>query len=112
MALNYVNEGKAPKLPVTSGAKSGAPELVGDLAAVLLNDADDNDEAVCATEGAFDLSVTGADDAGDVAVNFGEKIYMDGGTLNKDSANGKFYGYAYGTVSSGSTATIPVKLKQ
>jgi len=112
MATNYLNEGKYPVLSVTAGAKSGDFELVGEMAAVLLNDADENDEAVCATEGAFELSVTGEDDAGDVAINQGEKVYWDGGSLNKDSANGTFYGYAFGSVAAGATETIPVKLKQ
>ena len=112
MALNYVYEGNSVKLPVSAGGVSGDPELVGDLAAVLLQDSDDSDEAVCALEGVFELSVTGADNAGDVAVSIGDKIYMDGGTLNKDGTDGTLFGYALDTVGSGSTATIPVKLKQ
>lgn len=112
MATNYVYEGKTVKLGVSSDGKSGDPEVVGNLAVVLLQDSDDSDEAVCALEGVFELSVTGADNGGDTAISVGDKIFMDGGTLNADDTDGTLFGRALGSVGSGSTATIPVKLKQ
>lgn len=114
MATNYVQEGKTVKLGVSSGAVSGDFEMVGDLATVLLDDADSSDEAVCALEGVFDLTVNGRVDAGDSAVSVGDKLYWDSGDaqINKDETNGVFMGYALGSVSSGSSATIPVRLKQ
>jgi predicted RecA/RadA family phage recombinase len=114
MATNYVQEGKAVKLGVSSGAKSGDFEMVGDLAAVLLNDADDNDEAVCSLTGVFDLTVNGRADASDTAVSEGDKLYWDSGDsqINKDATNGVFMGHALDSVTSGGSATIPVRLKQ
>ena len=114
MATNYVYEGKSVKLGVSSGAKSGSFEMVGDLAAVLLTDANDSDEAVCGLEGVFELTVNGRADASDSAVSVGDKLYWDSGDsqINVDSANGVFMGYALGSVTSGGSATIPVKLKQ
>jgi predicted RecA/RadA family phage recombinase len=112
MATNYVQPGKTAKLPVTAGGESGDWDLVGDLAVVLNSDADDNDEAVCDLEGVFDLSVAGADNAGDAAVSIGDKIYADGTDLNVDATAGVFFGHALGAVASGGTAVIPVRLKQ
>ena len=111
MAKNFIQGGKRLKLSVTSGALSGAPEVAGDLAGVLLVDADSNDEAVVALEGVFDLAVTGADGSGNAAVAVGDKLYKDGTQINKDDTNGVFFGHALEAVSSGSTATINVRLK-
>lgn len=112
MATNYIQEGKTLKLGVTASAESGAADLVGDLAVVLLEDADDSDEAVCAIEGVFDLSVTGENNSGNAAISVGDKIYYDGGTLNVDAIGGTFFGHALEAVSSGATDTIKVRLKQ
>lgn len=112
MATNYVQPGNTVKLPVTSGAKSGDWDLVGDLAVVLNQDADDNDEALCDLTGVFDLEVTGADNAGDAAISAGAKIYADGAALNADAADGTFFGHVLKAVGSGETATVQVRLKQ
>ena len=114
MALNYVQPGETAKLPVTAGAQSGDFEMVGDLAAVLLNDADDNDEAVCDLTGVYRLTVNGRADASNSAVAYGDKLYWDSGDgqINKDATNGVFAGHALGTVTAGGSADIPVRLKQ
>jgi len=63
--------------------------------------------------GAYRLSVTGADDVGNVAVAIGDAIYLDIASVqvNKDSVNGVLIGYALAIVTSGATTTIPVLLK-
>ena len=110
MATNYVQEGKTLKLGVTAGALSGAFELVGDLAVVLLEDADDSNEAVCALDGVYELSVTGSD-GNDVDILVGDKIFYDNEILNVNTS-GTFFGHALEAVGTGNTLTIDVRLKQ
>ena len=114
MATNYLQPGKTYKLPVSSDGVSGDFEMVGDLAAVLLEDSDDNNEAVCAVTGVYELTVDGQAASSTSAVSVGDKLYWDSGDsqINKDSSNGTFMGHALGTVSGGGTSTIPVRLKQ
>lgn len=111
MATNYVRPGDTGKKTVTAGAVSGDWDLVGDQAVVLLEDADDNDEAMCALTGVYELSVTGADNAGNAAITEGDKVYADGTDLNVDSTDGVFFGHAEGDVASGATTAIGVRLK-
>ncbi|MCK5312915.1 MAG: DUF2190 family protein [Desulfobacteraceae bacterium] len=111
MAQNFVQKGDRLKLPVTADKLSGAWDMVGDLPVVLTQDADSNDEAMCATNGVFDLSVEGQGPSAAAAITIGDKVYADGAALNKDATNGKEYGIALGAVASGATTTIPVRLK-
>jgi predicted RecA/RadA family phage recombinase len=114
MALNFIQAGENVELPVTSGAKSGDPDLVNQLAAVLLWDANDQNRAVCAVTGVFKLTVYGRSDGANKKVYVGDSLYWDAGDgqINKDSTNGVFFGYALDTVTAGSSAAIPVRLKQ
>ncbi len=111
MAQNFVQDGDRIKLPVTADKVSGDWEMVEDLPVVMTQDADSNDEAMCATKGVFDLSVAGQGPSAAAAIAIGEKIYADGAELNKDVTNGKEFGIALGAVVSGETTTIPVRLK-
>lgn len=112
MATNYVQPGNFEKLPVTAGALSGDPDMVGDLSVVLTEDADSNDEAMCALEGVYDLDVEGADASANVAMSVGDPVYWDGDTLNADSSNGTLFGHLFDSVASGATETVRVRLKQ
>jgi predicted RecA/RadA family phage recombinase len=112
MAINYVQPGNSIKLPVTSGAKSGAWEMIGDLAVVLNGDADNNDNAQCNLIGVYSLEVIGADNAGDADIFAGDKVYVDGAVLNADDTDGLHFGHALDTVNAGETKEIRVRLKQ
>ncbi len=111
MAVNYIQPGKRVKCPVSANGVSGDPEIVGQMPVVLMENSDTNDEADCALEDVFKHPVHGADESGDLALDFGDKIYFDTDELNVDDANGVEYGVALGAVVSGATTEIPVKLK-
>ncbi len=97
-------------LTVGSGVTSGDFVMIGNaLGGVAQYDADSDNKAVVDTAGVYDLSVTGEDDAGNVAVSIGDRLYYDGSNINK-KASGKYVGKALETVTSGSTSTIMVKL--
>lgn len=98
------------KMAVTASASAGDVEVINALVVDLITDADANDEATVRLPCPYvvEVSVTGADDAGNSAVAIGDKLYNDAGTINKDAVNGVFYGYALETVTSGATATILV----
>lgn len=109
---NYVQEGRRLWLEVGEGVKSGEPVAVGQLTGVVVADADSNKYATVDTEGVYSLSVKGIDGSGNKAVSVGDAIYYTAGDtpkLNKKN-NGTLFGYAYGTVESGETTVIPVKL--
>ena len=117
MATNYKQPGDVLDVTFTSTANAaGDPVVVGQIAGVCLNDnASSASGAVnqVATKGVFDLSVKGIDGGGNSAVAYGDAIYFVSGDTPKLSkkATGVLFGYACGTVSSGATATISVKLK-
>lgn len=99
------------EMTVTSGANSGDVVAIGDLVVDCITDADANNKATVMFPAAYatEVAVTGKDASGaNVAVNIGDKVYKDGAEINKDATNGKFYGYALASVSSGATATILV----
>ena len=54
------------------------------------------------------VAVKGEDHSGDVAVSAGDKLYLDGTTINKDATDGKPFGYALEAIASGVTANIEV----
>lgn len=96
---------------------SGDPALINQIPCVALTNegegGNDAGKSSFDTKGVYDLSVKGENAGGNVAVAFGDKLYYESGetpVLNKDATNGVFYGYAWGVVSSGATATIPVKI--
>ncbi len=121
MATNQVfDEGDALSLTCTDPATpaSGDPVLYGQLPGVALTAERTDGTTSVATEGVFLLSVKGVDGSGNAAVAAGDIIYYVTGDTPKLSkkATGVRYGYAVeagsnaGTVTSGGTATIPVKL--
>jgi predicted RecA/RadA family phage recombinase len=92
---------------------SGDPVLVGQLPGVALTDERANGETTVKFNGVANLSVQGEtnSDAGS-AVAVGDILYYDAAEtvkINKDTTGVRF-GYALGTVGSGATATIPVKI--
>jgi len=107
MAKNYVQEGRVLNV-AEAGASSGDHIVLGSLNGVALTDTDADGDIRMAIGGVFDLSVFGDDDGGNVAVNVGDKVYDDGGTLNVDATNGTLFGIALEAVGSGNTTTIQV----
>lgn len=109
---NKVQEGDVLTLAVPVGTVSCDPVLVGGIVGVAEIDRDTDGEATVATEGVFDLSVKAITDAGNEAIGIGDPLYINLADTPKISkkASGHFFGYALETVSSGSTATINVKL--
>lgn len=112
--INKVQDGKLLHLTVPSTVDAGEPIMVGNaiagVAQTSYNSADG--KAVIDTEGVFDLSVKGVNDAGNVAVAIGDRLYYtstDTPVLSK-KVSGKFFGIALETVDSGSTSTINVKI--
>jgi predicted RecA/RadA family phage recombinase len=92
---------------------AGDQVVAGSLVGVCTESASGSGDTVdVATEGVFNLSVTGSDSGGNSAVAIGDKIFVDSGSnaaLTKNSTKTEF-GIALGAVNSGATATIPVKV--
>lgn len=93
-----------------AGKSSGDAAAFGQLAGVCLTDTDADGNVTMQTNGVFELSVVGADGAGNAAIAAGDKVYVDGSAVNADSTNGVFLGWALAAVSSGATTTINVKV--
>lgn len=121
MAINKVfDEGEQLSLICTDPATpaSGGPVVCGQIPGVALTDERADGTTSVDTEGVFLLSVKGIDGSGNSAVAAGDIIYYVAADTPKLSkkATGVRYGYAVpagtnaGTVTSGATATIPVKL--
>lgn len=96
---------------------SGDPVLVGQIPGVALTDEAEGGNATgytsIQTDGVWDLSVKGENNAGNTAVAVGDILYYDSAAtvkINKDNTNGVRYGYALEAVDSGATATIRVKV--
>lgn len=120
MATNFVQDGVILKM-LESGlvhpthtdglVDSGDPVVQGVIVGVSLKDGlASTDEVSVDTHGVWDLSVV-ANDGGDVAVVIGDQLWIDGATavINKNSAKTK-YGVALKAITSGATATIPVRI--
>lgn len=93
--------------------QSGDPVLCGQIPGVALTTEDENGVTTVALNGVFDLSVKGEGASGNAAVAVGDILYYEAGQtppINKDSTNGVRFGYALAAVSSGATATIPVRV--
>jgi predicted RecA/RadA family phage recombinase len=115
MAKNQVfDEGEQLSLVCTDPAtpKSGDPVLVGQIPGVALTDERADGTTTVDTEGVFKLSVKGVDGSGNKAIAAGDIIFYVAADTPKLSvkATGVRYGYALEAVTSGSTATIRVKL--
>lgn len=110
---NKVSDGK--NITFTAGADiaSGDPVVIGQLPGVAAVTAANGATCVAETTGVFSLSVAGINAGGNSAVAVGDAIYYvaaDTPKLNKKNT-GVLFGYALGAVTSGQTATIPVRLK-
>lgn len=106
----------APTSAPGTTVASGDPVVIGQIPAVALEAGSDTvgngGKATCQFDGTFNLSVKGIDGGGNSAVAAGDIIYYvaaDTPRLSK-KATGVRFGYAIGTVGSGSTATIEVKI--
>lgn len=109
MATNYIQEGRYQDWTVAS-ISSGDPVINGTMTGVSITDSDDSNKIVVDTEGVYDLSVKGINDAGNSAVAVGDQIfYVAGDTpvLSK-KASGVFFGYALESVLTSATDTINV----
>lgn len=107
------DQGRHLYLPVASGVESGDPVAVGQITGVAMIDRDAANSATIDTEGVYLLAVGGVNAGGNSAVAVGDAIYFvvaDTPKLNKKTS-GVLFGYALGTVASGGSGTIPVKLK-
>lgn len=103
------------RLELTVGASqsSGDVILINEMPVFLLEDSDASNNATVELIGVslvVELAVTGANNAGNIAVAAGHAIYKDGAEFNRDATNGTPIGYALGAVASGATATIQVAL--
>jgi predicted RecA/RadA family phage recombinase len=93
--------------------KSNDPVLVGQLPGVALADEQADGKTSVKFNGVANLSVKGENNSGNSAVANGDILYYETGQtppVNKDATAGVRFGYALGTVGSGATATIPVKI--
>lgn len=102
---------KAATSPATPA--SGDPVLVGQIPGIaLINEETDGDVTVD-TAGVYNLSVKGENNVGNSAVAIGDILYYEAGQtppINKDNVAGVRFGYALAAITSGATATIPVKV--
>lgn len=92
--------------------KSGDPVLIGQIPAVATTNERADGTTSVDTAGVWNLSVKGVDGSGNSAVAAGDILYYVAADTPKLSkkATGVRYGYAMAAITSGSTATIPVKL--
>ena len=116
MAKNYVQDGKVLDLTIAD-VSAGDPVAVGEIIGVALTDTDSDGKVRVQTEGVFKLSVTAQawdsvdSEYVDSAINVGDALYYDGGTINKNDTK-TLFGYALESVAAGATATIKVKLAE
>jgi predicted RecA/RadA family phage recombinase len=108
---NFVQKGEV--IDVTGpvgGLASGTPHVFGALPCIAMGDIAEGATGAAATRGVFNLTVSAANNTGNSAVSFGDRIFMDAGVLNKDDVDGTQFGVALGPVAAGATAVIPVKI--
>lgn len=98
------------ELPVPEGTKSGDPVVVGQIPGVALIDRQSNGKATCDTGGVYNLSIKGANKAGNKKIEPGDIIFKKGSELNVNNEEGIRFGYAMEEVASGATTVIPVKI--
>lgn len=98
----------APAVPA-----SGDPVLVGQIPGVAVTAERADGTTTIDTGGVYNLSVKGENNAGNVAVAPGDILFYEAGQtppINRDNVVGVRFGYALAAVTSGSTATIAVKV--
>jgi predicted RecA/RadA family phage recombinase len=109
MAKNRVfADGKALYLPVIAGVVSGGPVIVGMIPGVARTDRDSTGFATVATEGVFNVSVTGA------IPSVGLPVYITSATdalVVTPGAGIQLFGHALQTKGAGA-GIIPVRLAQ
>lgn len=116
MAVNRAKGPDGTRIDYTndtgSAIKSGDAVMIGNIPGVATVDIADGEVGVVeiASVPVYKLDVKGEDGTGNHAVAIGDKVYMDSGVLNIDSANGTLYGYALEAVVSGATTEIKVAL--
>ena len=115
MATNKVFEdGEKLSLVVTDPASpvSGDPVRIGEMTGVATTDERTDGTTSVDFGGVYDLSVKGINGAGNSAVAVGDQLfYVDADTPKiSKKATGRVVGFALETVTSGSTATINVRL--
>jgi len=114
MATNQKREdGRHLRVTPTDGAAtSGAPGRFGQRPGVAEDTLGTDGKCTMDFGGVYSLSVKGIDGGGNSAVALGDEIfYVDADTpkLSK-KATGRHFGWAQGTVTSGGTSTIDVKI--
>ena len=112
MATNEIfNEGKQIDVTLAS-VTSGDPVVAGQIPGVALISTDANGKVTMKTDGVFTLSAKGIDGGGNSAIAVGDILYYVNADTPKISKKntGVRFGYALEAVSSGSTATIRVKI--
>lgn len=92
--------------------KSGDPCVLGQIPGVALLDEDTDGNTTIDTSGVYAISVKGIDASGNKAIAIGDIVYFTAADTPPVSvkATGVQFGYALGAVTSGSTATINVKV--
>lgn len=115
MATNIVFEdGNCLDLAATDPATpaSGDPLVVGQIPGVAQTKERADGNTSVKTNGVATLSVKGVDQSANSAVAIGDILYYVAADTPKISKKntGVRFGYALGTVTSGATATIPVKI--
>jgi predicted RecA/RadA family phage recombinase len=101
---NLVQDGRNVNLPVTTDAKSGDYERVGGLNAVLIVDADASDNANCALQGCYTLSVIAAG-----ALPIGTPVFWNGSAID-DVDNGDLVGHLISAISGAGTVDAVVRI--
>lgn len=109
--INFVSKGRSLVLAIAA-MLSGYPAMKGGLKIVCSGATDAAGNVAGETEGVFDLSVKAVNDSGNSAVAIGDQIFYNANDTPKLSKKqgGRFFGYALEAITSGSTATINVKL--
>jgi predicted RecA/RadA family phage recombinase len=116
MATNKRFErGDQLSLVVTNPASpvSGDPVRFGQIVGVATTDERTDGTTSVDFAGVYALSVKAEDNAGNSAVALGDRLYYEDAAtpkINKDNVAGVFAGFALETITSGSTATIQVRL--
>jgi hypothetical protein len=98
------------ELTVGASKNTGDVLALSDMVVYLQTSSDANNKAICTLPCKFveRVSVVGKTNGGSgSAVALGDKLYLDGTEVNKDTG-GKPFGYALATVDSGATTTINV----
>ena len=103
-------------LAVPASTVSGDVILIGEMVVFVQGDRDSDGYSVCSIPGYHVqvITVYGRGDGANSAVAVGDRLYADSadGQINKDSTNGEAFGFALGTVTSGSNAEIAVAFGQ